>query len=173
MRAIPQGEWQSRVEQLAAAENPAVLYDRDRTVLLDLFSGKVLPADWPRIDSVHERRNSETGRPYLVLVRDDGRQIVLADVGIAFAPMTSASGPIPDLPSVVCFRDLAGTEARLTHFLLDHPEEEPGPSHVALFLFCLAVVDGARAVGFDVSTEERRLERILGEMEARRKAGGT
>jgi len=173
VRAIPQAEWKAHVEALAAAENPAVLYDRDRGILLDVFAGKALPADWPRIDSVHERRNSETGRPYLVLTRDDGRQIVLADVGVAFSPVTAASGPIPDLPSVVCFRDLAGAEGRLTHFLLDHPEEEPGPSHVALFLFCLAVVDGARAIGFDVSAEERRLERLLGEMEARRKAGGT
>ncbi len=41
---------------------------------------------------------------------------------------------------------------------------------MALFLFCLAVVDGARAAGFDVSSEERRLERVLGELEARRRA---
>lgn len=173
MKAVPQGEWQARAEQLAGAQNPAVLYDRERGVFLDVFSGKTLPAQWPRVESLHERRNAETGRPYLLLVRDDGRQLVLADVGIAFAPLTSASGPLPDLPSVVCFRDLAGAEGRLTHFLLDHPEEEPGPSQVALFLFCLAVVDGARAVGFDVSPEERRLERILGELEARKRAGGS
>jgi hypothetical protein len=121
---------------------------------------------------MHERRNTETGRPYLTLVREDGRELVLADVGIAFAPSTTASGPLPDLPPVVCFRDLAGAEARLTHFLVDHPDEEPNPSHVALFLFCLAVVDGARSVGFEVGPEERRLERILGELEARRRAGG-
>jgi hypothetical protein len=28
-------------------------------------------------------------------------------------------------------------------------------------------VDGARAAGFDVAAEERRLERLLGELEAR------
>ena len=38
-------------------------------------------------------------------------------------------------------------------------------------IFCLAVVDGARAVGFDVGPEERRLERILDELEARRRGG--
>ena len=112
-----------------------------------------------------------SGRPYLVLVYEDGRQLVVADVGLAFAPATAATGPIPDLPPVVCFRDLAGAEGRLSHFLLDHPDEEPGPSILALFLFCLAVVDGARAAGFEVSAEERRLERVLGELEARRKAG--
>ena len=37
------------------------------------------------------------------------------------------------------------------------------------FLFCLAVVDGARDVGFDVGPEERRLERILAELEARKR----
>ncbi len=172
MKPIPRSEWQARVEQLAGGPNPAVLFDRERGMLLDVFSGKALAADWPRVEALHERRNADTGRPYLLLQREDGRQLVLADVGIAFAPLTAATGPLPDLPSVVCFRDLAGAEGRLTHFLEEHPDDEPGPSHVALFLFCLAVVDGARAVGFDVSDEERRLERVLGELEARRKAGG-
>jgi len=36
-------------------------------------------------------------------------------------------------------------------------------------MFCLAVVDGARDAGFDVGPEERRLERILNELETRRR----
>jgi hypothetical protein len=173
MRAIPRSEWQARVRSFCGDAPSAVLYDEEGGLLLDVSSGKRVPAAWPRVVSLHERRNAETGRPYLLLVREDGRQLVLADVGIAFAPSTAASGPIPDLPPVVCFRDLAGAEARLTHFLLDHPDEEPSPAHVSLFLFCLAVVDGARAVGFEVGPEEQRLERILGELEARRRAGGS
>jgi len=172
LRALPPAEWRPALQRLAGAAPAAVLYDAERELLLDLFSGKSLPADWPRVASVHERKNAESGRPYLVLVREDGHQLVVAEVGLAFAPSTGATGPIPELPAVVCFRDLAGAEERLTHFLLEHPDEDPGPSHLALFLFCLAVVDGARAAGFDVSAEERRLERILGELEARRRAGG-
>jgi hypothetical protein len=51
---------------------------------------------------------------------------------------------------------------------VDHPSDPVTRDHLDLFLFLLAIVDGARAVGFDVSREERRLERILGEIEARR-----
>jgi hypothetical protein len=83
--------------------------------------------------------------------------------------VTAGTGPLPGLPAAVCLRDLAGAEAQLTHFLRDHPGERPERAHVDLFLFCLAVVDGARAAGFDVAREERRLERILGELEARRR----
>jgi hypothetical protein len=172
MKAIPPDGWQARVRRLCGDAPSAVLYDEERELLLDVFTGKSVPVDWPHLAAMHERKNAETGRPYLVLARDDGRQLVLAEVGIAFAPSTAASGPIPELPPVVCFRDLAGAEARLTHFLVEHADEEPNPSHVALFLFCLAVVDGARAVGFEVGPEERRLQRILGELEARRRAGG-
>jgi hypothetical protein len=172
VKAIPPAEWRSHLQRQLGAGPAAVLYDAERELLLDVFSGKSLPADWPRVASMHERRNAGSGRPYLVLVREDGQQLVVADVGLAFAPSTAASGPMPDLPPVVCFRDLTNAEGRLTHFLLDHPDEEPGPSQLSLFLFCLAVVDGARAAGFDVSAEERRLERVLGELEARRRAGG-
>ena len=37
----------------------------------------------------------------------------------------------------------------LAHFLADHPGERPDRAHLALFAFCLAVVDGARAAGLD------------------------
>ncbi len=160
-----------RVERFAREHPSAVLYDGAGSLLLDVAAAKALPLDWSRVVSVDERRDRTTGRPYLVLVRDDGVQVALADAGIAFAPGTASTGPVPDLPDVVCLRDLASAEARLRHHLLDHPGEPVTGSHLALFLFCLAAVDGARAVGFDVGPEERRLERLLGEMEARRPSG--
>jgi hypothetical protein len=118
---------------------------------------------------LEERTDADTGRPYLALALGDGASLALADQGLAFAPVTASTGPLPDLPRAVCHRDLQAAEGRLTHFLLDHPGDPPGRGHVETFRFCLAVVDGARAVGFDVGPEERRLERILGELEARRR----
>lgn len=161
---------QERVERFARENPRAVLYDPAVPALLDVFSGKSLPLPWGLVAEVSERRDAGTGRPYLSIRLDDGRQLALADAGIAFAPVTAASGPLPDLPEAVCFRDLANAEGRLAHYLLDHPGEPATRAHLTLFLFCLAVVDGARAVGFDVSAEERRLERLLGEIEARRDA---
>jgi hypothetical protein len=151
-----------------ARERPSsVLWDEASSTLLDVFSGKALRLDPAEVAAVEERTDRDTGRPYLAVRRDDGAEIALGDPGIAFAPSTAATGPIDGLPRAVCFRDLASAEARLRHFLVDHPGERPDRAHLALFAFCLAAVDGARAAGFDVAAEERRLERLLGELEAR------
>lgn len=157
------------VERFTREHPGSVAYDPAAGALLDVFSGKVLPLDLGRVAVLEERRDRDSGRAYLALRREDGVELALADAGIAFAPSTAATGPIEGLPGAVCFRDLSGAEGRLAHFLLDHPGERPERAHLSLFLFCLAVVDGARAVGFDVSADERRLERLLGELEARKR----
>lgn len=154
----------------AVRQHPgSVAWDDASSTLLDVFSGKALPLDWSRVVAVEQRTDAVTRRPYAAVRLDSGLEIALADAGIAFPPVTSATGPLEGLPAAVCFRDLAGAEGRLAHFLLDHPGEAPQREHVGLLLFCLAVVDGARAAGFEVSAEERRLERLLGELEARRR----
>jgi hypothetical protein len=160
------------LERFAREHPAALLLDAVAPALLDLFSGKSLPVEWSRIEGLAEGRNRDSGASYLALLRDDGRQVILADVGIAFEPLAAATGPLPGLPPVVCFRDFAATAGRIEHLLVDHPGEPVTRDHLDLFLFLVALVDGARAVGFDVSAEERRLERILGEIEARRSDDG-
>jgi hypothetical protein len=157
------------VERYARERSGSVLLDPAGPVLLDVFSGKRLPLDLASVAGVEERTDAETGRPYLAISLGGEREVAIADQGLVFPPVTAATGPLEGLPRAVCFRDLAAAEARLTHFLLGHPDEPPDRAHVALFLFCLATVDGARAAGFDVSAEERRLERVLNELEARRR----
>lgn len=147
----------------------SVLYDAATSTLLDVASGKLLPLDWARVAKVEERSDAETRRPYCALLLDSGVELAVADQGIVFPPVTAGTGPLDGLPRAVCFGDLAAAEGRLEHFLRDHPGEQPERGHVALFLLCLAVVDGARAAGFDVAPEERRLERLLQELEARRR----
>ncbi len=159
------------VRRYALARPGALLLDEAAPALLDVFSGKTLPLDWTRVAGVAEGTNRDTGAPYLALLLEDGRQVILADVGIAFEPVIAATGPLPGLPSLVCFRDFAATAGRVEHLLVDHPGDPVTRDHLDLFVFLLALVDGARAVGFDVSREERRLERILGEIEARRAEG--
>jgi hypothetical protein len=162
---------QAMVERFTRERPGSLLLDATAPALLEVFSGKTLPLDWGRIAGVAEARNGDTGASYLVLLRDNGSQVILADIGIAFQPLPSATGSLPGLPSLTCFRDFAATAGRVEHQLVDHAGEPVTRDHLDLFLFLLAIVDGARAVGFDVSREERRLERILGEIEARR-AGG-
>lgn len=170
MPAPPDRAAQRALVERFAREHPAsVLYDAAAPALLDVASGKALPLDWTKVAQVEERLDSGTRRPWLAVRFDDGREIALADAGVAFAPVTAATGPVEGLPGAVCLRDLAAAEGRLAHFLDHHPGEPPTREHVALFLLCLAIVDGARAAGFDVSREERRLERLIGELEARKR----
>jgi hypothetical protein len=152
-----------------AARPFALGWDAEAGLLLDVAAQKTLRLDWTRVAWLEERTDTDTGRPYLALALGDGASLALADQGLAFAPLTASTGPLPDLPRAVCHRDLQAAEGRLTHFLLDHPDEPPERGHLETFFFCLAVVDGARAVGFDVGPEERRLERILNELEVRKR----
>jgi hypothetical protein len=162
---------QALVERFVGERPAALLHDAVTPALLDVFSGKALPLDWSRVAGVAEARNRDSGAPYLAILREDGRQVILADVGIAFAPSVAGSGPLPGLPPVVCLRDFAATAGRIEHLLVDHPGEPLTRDHLDLFLFLVAVVDGAREIGLDVGPEERRLERILGEIEARSASG--
>jgi hypothetical protein len=168
--AADRGAQRALVERSALARPGSVLWDAPSSTLLDVFSGKALPLDFARIVAVEERVDAASGRPYAAIRLDSGVEVAVADPGIAFPPVTDATGPLDGLPSAVCFRDLAAAQARLEHLLRDHPGERPAPEHVALFLFCLAVLDGARAAGFEVSPEERRLDGLLEELEARRRA---
>jgi len=156
------------VERYALARPHALGWDGEHGLLYDVAAGKALTLDWARVAAASEEVDADSGRPYLLLALGDGGALALADQGIAFAPATTSSGPLAGLPRAVCLRDLAAAEARLGHFLLGHPGQPPERSHLDTFLFCLAVLDGARAVGFEVGPEERRLERILNELEARR-----
>jgi hypothetical protein len=157
------------VERFALGLPGSVLYDAASSTLLDVFSGKTLPLDWARVASIDERIDVESQRPYLAVRRDDGAEIALTDAGLAFPPVTAATGMLAGLPRAVCFRDLSQAAAQLEHFIVNHPGDPTEPTHAMLFLFCLAVVDGARTAGFDVAREERHLERLLGELETRRR----
>jgi hypothetical protein len=157
------------LERSVRARPGSVLYDGATSTLFDVASGKSLPLDWARVASVEERADGDTRRPYCALLLDSGVEIAVADQGLVFPPVTAGTGPVGGLPGAVCFGDLASAEGRLEHFLRDHPGEQPERGHVSLFLLCLAIVDGARAAGFDVAPEERRLERLLQELEARKR----
>jgi hypothetical protein len=156
------------LERFVAGRPFALGYDAGAGLLLDVAAQKTLRLDWTRVAWLEERTDADSERPYLALALGDGASLALADQGLAFQPLTDSTGPLPGLPRAVCLRDLQAAEGRLTHFLLDHPDDPPERGHLEAFSFCLAVVDGARAVGFDVGPEERRLERILVEMEARK-----
>jgi hypothetical protein len=87
--------------------------------------------------------------------------------GVAFAPVAENSGPVENLPPVVCLRDFLMLKQRVDHHLYDHPGQPPPRECLDLVMICIATLDGARAVGFDVGDLEGELEKSLAEIERR------
>lgn len=146
----------------------AALYDGESAALLDVFSGKSVRVPWRELHAFEEKIHPETKDAYLVLRFEDGRQIALADPGgVAFAPSTVNTGPLGDLPPVVCLRDFATLKQRIDHYLFEHRDDAPPKECLALVMVSIAILDGARAAGFGVGDLEGELEKSLRELEKR------
>ena len=61
----------------------------------------------------------------------------------------------------MCWRDFAQVAGQVEHVLSAHEGEAPGREVLDMLRYLVALVDGARAAGFDVGSEERRIERAL------------
>jgi len=154
--------------QWTSAHQHVVLYDEDSATILDVASGKSIRLAWNDVAACEEKIHPETKDSYLVLLFESGLQIALVDPGgVAFAPSTVNSGPIENLPPVVCLRDFLTLKQRIDHYLYDHPDERPPRECLDMVMVCIATLDGARAVGFDVGDLEGELEKSLHEIERR------
>jgi hypothetical protein len=157
-----------KVQAWAEKHREAVLYDDESSKLLDVASGKSVRIRWGAVKAFEEKVHPETKDNYLVLLFDNDTQIALVDPGgVAFAPSTENTGPLEDLPPVVCLRDFHTLKQRVDHYLYDHPDEPPPRETLNLIMICIATLDGARAVGFDVADLEGELEKSLQEIERR------
>lgn len=161
-------EAQLKVRDWTDRHRGAVLYDPESSLLLDVASGKKIVLPWRDLKSFEEKMHPETGDFYLVLLFENGNQLALVDPGgVAFAPSTENTGALRDLPAVVCLKDFLTLKQRIDHYLYDHPDDPPPREALDLVMICLATLDGARAVGFDVSDFEGDLEKSLNEIERR------
>jgi hypothetical protein len=165
------GHARALVGQWSDKHNHAVLFEDESATsftLLDVESGKNLKLSWHDLAAFEEKIHPETGDHYLVLLFESGKQIALVDPGgVAFAPLTENSGAVSNLPPVVCLRDFRTLKQRVDHHLYDHPDEPPPRECLDLIMICIATLDGARAVGFDVGDLEGELEKALNEIERR------
>ena len=132
--------------------------------VLEKGSDKELHLVWGDLSQVEEKRTPLRPSPYLVLIWNDGRQVALADVGFAFAPSTANTGPLPDLPQTLCFRDFRHLSQGIEALLAEEGREKEALGGI---LLCIALLDGARAIGLPVSREERRLDVLLRTLEQR------
>jgi len=156
------------ITQWVQSHPQAALYDEANGTILDVPSGKAVRPAWRDLTALEEKIHPETKENYLVFLFEDGTQIALVDPGgIAFAPSTENSGPVENLPPVVCLRDFLTLKQRIDHYLYQHGGEAPPRECLDLILICIATLDGARAVGFDIGDLEGELEQSLSELERR------
>lgn len=158
----------AKVRAWAEMHRQGMLYDEETSSLMDVASGKTIRLPWAEVKAFEEKIHPETKDTYLVLLFENGKQIALVDPGgIAFAPSTDNTGPLLDLPPVVCLKDFFTLKGRVDHYLYDHPDQPPPKQALDLVMICIATLDGARAVGFDTGDLEEALEKSLKGIERR------
>lgn len=166
MIAVDQAK--AKVREWVQRHRHVVLYDEESSTLLDVASGKSIHLLWPQVKAFEEKVHPETKDTYLVLLFENGSQIALVDPGgVAFSPSTVNTGPLRDLPPVVCLKDFYTLKQRIDHYLYAHLDEPPPRECLDLVMICVAILDGARAVGFSAGELEGELEKSLREIERR------
>ena len=166
--ALDLNQVKSRLASWVSFHSRAALYDDESSTLLDVASGKSVTIPWRDLTAFEEKVHPETKALYLVMLFENGKQIALVEPGgVGFAPSAENSGPVEGLPSVVCLRDFLTLKQRIDHYLYDHPDEPPPRECLDMIMICIATLDGARAVGFDVGDLEGELEKSLNEVERR------
>ena len=161
-------EVKRKVSAWVEKHKEAVLFNEESSTVLDVASGRKTSIPWRDLAAFEEKIHPETQDRYLVLLFEDGKQIALVDPGgVAFAPSFDNTGPLPDSPAVVCLRDFHTLKPRIDHYLYDHPDEPPPKETLDLVMLCISILDGARAVGFDVADLEGELEKSLSDIERR------
>jgi hypothetical protein len=156
------------IAAFCAAHPTWVLFDEASGSLLEVSSGKRLRVALGEITQVSPRMNAQTQRPYLLLQLVDQRELALCDAGIAFPPVAPVDAGGPGLPPVVCLKDYQTVRDAIAHALFGHPGEQPGREAVEAVMLAIAILEGARRIGFEVGEEERELDLLLTELERRR-----
>ena len=164
----PIDQAKQKVQEWTQSHRQAALYDEESSTLLDVASGKSVRLNWRDVKAFEEKVHPETKDVYVVVLFEDGRQIALVDPGgVAFEPSTANTGPLGDLPPVVCLRDFLTLKQRVDHYLFDHRDDPPPKECLDLTMISIAILDGARAAGFDVGDLEEELDKSLRELERR------
>jgi hypothetical protein len=153
-------EWLERQGRFAFAlvEGPS---PKGPVTLIEAACDKRLVFAFGQVVRVEEARAEASGSKYLRVLLDDGRSFAVAGAGIVFAPSFRSTGPLPECPETTCFADYRKLRAHL-----DHLEAGERGEALQVLMVLLAFLDGARAIGLDVSEEERDLERALARLEA-------
>src|SRR3989338_7824952 len=117
---------------------------------------------YPEVKQWRRKANPEGVGDYLNLVFENGHELVLCHAGFAFSPSYLSTGQVQGLPEVLCFQDFYRFKTHLDH-LYQNPQMKK--EAVRTLMTCMALLEGAKLVGLDISAEEKSLEIILNWLE--------
>lgn len=145
--------------------NPLVFMHRldgDILTLTENFSQKKISLNLKNIVR-HKMTPHPQGLPtYLNLIFDNGLEVVLTHAGLAFAPQFENTGFIKDAPEAMCMSDYDQLLQSLRSLMSD---EERRNEAILLFQLLISILDGARAIGFDIGREEEVLDELFSQFE--------
>ncbi|MDP7040520.1 MAG: hypothetical protein QGI45_15285 [Myxococcota bacterium] len=133
-------------------------------VLMEIATAKFLTLNENNIAALEEKKNSELiGQTYIIILFEQGSQLVLSQQGFAFAPDFSNTGPIPVPSQVFCLQDIY-------HFLNNlqvvMEDENRRKEALEITMLLIALLDGARQVGIEMGKEEQQVDTMLKKIEA-------
>ncbi len=142
-------------------KNPLVFQwsqENDWVRLREMATGKVFALKPAAITDYRLTAHPQGLADYLNVILENDVQIVLCHAGLAFAPDTTHTGPLPDCPPVACLSDYY----QMFNHLVDLTSDESlAPQALQLFQVLIAVLDGAKKIGLDVAAEEAHLDKQL------------
>lgn len=134
-----------------------------KLLLLELSSGKVLTLHRVQVEQLEEKMNTVLpGETYILILLQNGQQLVLSSHGFAFPPDFINTGPMPLPSQVYCMEDFHHLFNKLKHLASEAERREEA---IALILLLIAILDGARAVGLEMDQESRGVDFILERLE--------
>ena len=133
-------------------------------VLMEIASTKFLNLKEDSIAALEEKKNNELiGQTYMVILFEQGTQLVLSQQGFAFAPDFSNTGPIPLPSQVFCLQDVYHFLNNLQVIVEDENRRKEA---LEITMLLIALLDGARQVGLDMGKEEQQVDTMLKKIEA-------
>ena len=130
--------------------------------LVEVTTRKARSFFYPEVTNWRRKENPEGVGDYLNLVFENGNELVLSHAGFAFSPSFVSTGKVDGLPEVLCFQDYQRFQIHLDH-LYKNPQQKK--EALRALMSCMALLEGAKLVGLDISAEEKTLEPILNWLE--------
>ena len=134
--------------------------------LTEVATAKSLHLPAGQVEEIEVRHDAYTGAEYLALSVATRPPLALSEVGFAFTLETRNTGPLSGAPPVMSFADYRRLHRHLLHLLDTQDDPEHRREALDITMVLIASLDGARAVGLAVDSEEAALEPLIRRLEA-------